>query len=97
MYIDLRPYMNPVPFTIRENSPLTRVFLLFRTMGLRHLVVVDIDNKIQGMITRKNLVHLEEKAAMLNAQSVDDYDFSVNTSFAQDVSAVVDESDTEDY
>ena len=73
MFVDLRPYMNPVPFSVRETSPLTRVFLLFRTMGLRHLPVIDIDNKILGIITRENLVHLEEKGTALNKQSAEEF------------------------
>lgn len=79
MFIDLRPYMNPVPFTVRESSPLTRVFLLFRTMGIRHLTVVDIDNKVVGMVTRKNLVHLEERGAQINQNSAayDEYAYQL--------------------
>merc|ERR1712173_20099 len=91
MNIDLRPYMNPVPYSVRESSPLTRVFTLFRTMGLRHLVVVDINNKIIGMITRINLVHLDEKATQLNQQIVsDEFDFTINQDGGVPTSAILD-------
>ena len=91
MNIDLRPYMNPVPYSVRESSPLSRVFTLFRTMGLRHLVVVDIDNKIIGMITRVNLVHLDEKAVQLNQQIVsDEFDFTINQDRGVSTSTILD-------
>jgi len=61
-FIDMTPYMNPCPFVIQLQSPLTRVFRLFRTMGLRHLVVVNHNSKVMGMISRKDIsTHLEEK------------------------------------
>ena len=30
--------MNPAPFKVQQNTPLPRVFRLFRTLGLRHLI-----------------------------------------------------------
>lgn len=59
-WIDLAPYHN-LPYTIRDRSPLSRVFRLFRTMGLRHLVVVDIGQRVVGIITRKDLTHLQAR------------------------------------
>ena len=32
---------------------------MFRKLGMRHIVVVNIENEVVGMITRKNLVTLE--------------------------------------
>jgi len=66
MYIDLTPYMNPVPFTVQPHTPLVRVFRLVRTMGLRHLPVVNLANEPVGIITRKNLCHLHEHWDALN-------------------------------
>ncbi|XP_057310873.1 H(+)/Cl(-) exchange transporter 7-like [Hydractinia symbiolongicarpus] len=54
-YIDLRPFMNPVPYTIQEKSSLNRGFRLFRALGLRHLVVVNENNQVIGIVTRKDL------------------------------------------
>ncbi len=44
-----------------DNS-LQRTYLLFRTLGLRHLIVVDIRNQVVGIVTRKNLMafHIQE-------------------------------------
>ena len=38
---DLSLYMNPSPYTISKKAPLPLVFNLFRTMGLRHLPVIE--------------------------------------------------------
>ncbi|KAJ5067242.1 chloride channel protein clc family member [Anaeramoeba ignava] len=53
--VDLKPYINTCPYFLLEDTPLQRVFDLFRTMGLRHLVIIDSTFKVVGMITRKNL------------------------------------------
>ncbi|XP_077980115.1 H(+)/Cl(-) exchange transporter 7-like [Glandiceps talaboti] len=54
-HIDLRPFMNPNPYTVSQNASLPRIFRLFRGLGLRHLVVVDDHNQVVGMVTRKDL------------------------------------------
>lgn len=70
--------MNPAPFAIREVTPLTRTFRLFRYLGLRHLPVgkrgpgaaggdapaVDSRNVVRGIITRKNLTHSSVEEAL---------------------------------
>jgi len=60
-FINLTPYMNLTPFLIQKNATVERVFRLFRTMGLRHLPVIDDRAKVVGMITRRDLVHFEKK------------------------------------
>ncbi|KAM3921298.1 H(+)/Cl(-) exchange transporter 6 [Leptodactylus fuscus] len=57
MIVDVTPYMNPSPFTVSPNTPVSQVFNLFRTMGLRHLPVVNAVGEIVGIITRHNLTH----------------------------------------
>lgn len=66
--LDLRPYMHASPYLVEINMPVSRVFRLFRTMGLRHLCVVDQYKNVRGMITAKDLVEhtLEEKVKTLN-------------------------------
>jgi len=53
MYV--RPFMNPAPYSVMENSSLNRGFKLFRALGLRHLVVTDENNQVVGIVTRKDL------------------------------------------
>ena len=60
-YFDFEPYMNKSPFVVQRDTSLTRVFRLFRTMGLRHLPVVNDNHEVEGMVTRNDLAHVEEK------------------------------------
>ncbi|VDM30491.1 unnamed protein product [Hydatigera taeniaeformis] len=53
--LDFRPYMNHAPYRVPLDMSMTRVFALFRRLGLRHLPVVDNSNQVRGMITRKDL------------------------------------------
>ncbi|OWZ21547.1 Chloride Channel (ClC) protein [Phytophthora megakarya] len=55
LWMDLTPYMNPTPHTVQEQTPVPRAFRLFRSLGLRHLIVVNRRNEVRGMITRKDL------------------------------------------
>lgn len=41
--IDLRPFYNPVPISVQQRCPLSRVFVLFRSLGVRHLYVFDVE------------------------------------------------------
>jgi hypothetical protein len=47
-----------------ESASLSRTYRLFRTLGLRHLCVVNHHNQVVGMITRKDLEphHLAERS-----------------------------------
>lgn len=67
-FVDLRPYMHASPFIVAPLTPLSRVYRLFRSMGLRHLCVVDRKGYVTGIVTTKDLLHstLEEKVARLN-------------------------------
>ncbi|XP_062567017.1 H(+)/Cl(-) exchange transporter 6-like [Saccostrea cucullata] len=55
--MDISGYMNPCPYTVYPNTPVPQVFNLFRSMGLRHLPVVDYTGLLLGIITRHNLTH----------------------------------------
>jgi CBS-domain-containing membrane protein len=41
---------------VQETMSLERTYILFRNMGLRHLVVVDEHNRVRGIVTRKDLL-----------------------------------------
>ncbi|XP_078488881.1 H(+)/Cl(-) exchange transporter 7-like isoform X2 [Ciona intestinalis] len=60
-HVDLRPFLNPSPYTIQENASLPRIFRLFRALGLRHLVVLNDEHKVVGMISRKDIWKWEHK------------------------------------
>jgi chloride channel 7 len=54
-WMDLRPYMDPTPVTVHSNCPLQRAFKIFRTIGLRHLLVTNNAFDVVGIITRHDL------------------------------------------
>lgn len=51
--IDLGPYINSSAVAVQETFSIERTYTVFRTMGLRHLVVVDRHNHVKGIVTRK--------------------------------------------
>ena len=64
LFADLSPYINLAPLAVRDCCPLSRVFTHFRTMGLRHAVVVDRNNEVVGIITRKDLARLQSHSGL---------------------------------
>lgn len=52
---DVTPYMNTSPYTVSPNTRISQVFNLFRTMGLRHLPVVNA----VGEVSSDTFVRLE--------------------------------------
>ena len=53
--VDVGAIMNKCALSVHKNCPLSRVFDLFTSMGMRHLPVTDSEGKVAGMITRYNL------------------------------------------
>lgn len=47
--------MDTAPYTINSSSSVQRAYRFFRTMGLRHLIVLDGDHRVAGIITRKDI------------------------------------------
>lgn len=62
-FIDVRPYMDTSPYTVDVTASVQKCYRIFRTLGLRHLVVIDGDHVVKGIITRKDITEeiLEEK------------------------------------
>ena len=61
--LDLKQVMNESPFTVDAHCPLQRVWRLFRSMGLRHLVVLDHDHCVVGIITRADLLEAAHESS----------------------------------
>uniref|UniRef100_A0A7S2WW69 Chloride channel protein n=1 Tax=Rhizochromulina marina TaxID=1034831 RepID=A0A7S2WW69_9STRA len=61
--IDLEPYLDTAVVTVCETFPLRNTYVLFRSMGLRHLVVVDVYHCVIGIITRHNLLEANLEAS----------------------------------
>jgi len=58
-WVDLRSYMNPSPYRVTQEASMRSVYRLFRGLGLRHLIVVDHDSRIVGIVTRKDLARFK--------------------------------------
>ena len=52
-WLDLRPFMFRSPLLVQAGASLTRALVLFRGLGLRHLLVAPQDPRSVGIITRK--------------------------------------------
>eukprot|EP00978_Attheya_sp_CCMP212_P019924 scaffold56580_cov52-Attheya_sp.AAC.3 len=53
--VDLRPYVNTAPYVVQENASVERAYKMFRSLGIRCLVVVNRYNQCVGTITRSDL------------------------------------------
>jgi hypothetical protein len=50
--------MNPSPYVVTQTSLLSRIFRLFRTMGLRHLCIVNHHHQVSLPLPRWQSVEL---------------------------------------
>ncbi|CAN1238833.1 Chloride channel protein CLC-b, partial [Linum grandiflorum] len=60
MYVDLHPFTNTTPFTVVESMSVAKAMVLFRQVGLRHLLVVPKYQAagippVVGVLTRQDL------------------------------------------
>ncbi|XP_075165788.1 chloride channel protein 7 [Haematobia irritans] len=55
--VNLDIFMNPSPICSREHDSVQKIFNKFRALGLRHLIVVNRENRVAGIITRKDFLH----------------------------------------
>lgn len=59
MYVDLHPFTNASPYTVVETMSLAKALILFREVGLRHLLVIPkISNRspVVGILTRHDFM-----------------------------------------
>ena len=63
IWLDLRPYMNRSPFVVQTHTSLHQIYRLFRSLGLRHLCVVDEHTSYEcvGILTRTDLTFKSNK------------------------------------
>ncbi|XP_041376140.1 chloride channel protein C-like [Gigantopelta aegis] len=73
LFFNLDPYVNQSALAIQEKFSLQRTYILFRTLGLRHLTVVDSMNRVMGFITRKDLMgfSMQEKIAIVLSRQIE--------------------------
>lgn len=55
-FMDLSDYVNTSGVSVPRDFSLQRTYIIFRSLGLRHLVVVNETNAVEGIITRKDLM-----------------------------------------
>ena len=53
--MDLTKLMNQGAFNVLNTSPLSKIYRIYRGLGLRHLTIVNTDNEVVGIITRGDL------------------------------------------
>ena len=54
-YIDLNQFVNRSPYIVPEGSSFPKVYALFRSLGLRHILVVPRPTAVAAMVSRKDL------------------------------------------
>ena len=59
-YLHLSPYINIAPYTFDGHGAADRAYEMFRCLGLRSLYVIDKSSHPLGVITRHELILLEE-------------------------------------
>jgi chloride channel 7 len=55
-FVNLSPYINDSGVCVPQHFSLLRTYILFRTLGLRHMTVVTHTNQVEGILTRKDLM-----------------------------------------
>ncbi|CAL9082974.1 unnamed protein product [Musa acuminata var. zebrina] len=59
MFVDLHPFTNSSPYTVVETMSLAKALILFREMGLRHLLIVPKSSSrapVVGILTRHDFM-----------------------------------------
>ncbi|CAO2822608.1 unnamed protein product [Amaranthus hypochondriacus] len=59
MFVDLHPFTNASPYTVVETMSLAKAHILFREIGLRHMLVTTTSNDrppVVGMLTRHDFM-----------------------------------------
>lgn len=67
-WVNLSPYIDMSSYSVPDTFSLERGYGLFRTMGLRHIVVVDKHNAPIGVLSRKDLLPLNVEHRLTEQQ-----------------------------
>jgi chloride channel 7 len=54
-WLDVRAHMDVSPHTLNEHTSIHRCYTNFRGLGLRHVVIIDGELRVTGMITRTEM------------------------------------------
>ena len=73
------PFINQSATKIDKDFSLHRTYLLFRTLGLRHLMVTDSRNRCVGMITRKDLLAFQIAERLLEKEEDEVFEVSLES------------------
>jgi len=68
----LKDIMFSDPITLKVGEPFSRVAKLFHMHHIRHLPIVDGNNKLQGLVTERDLLRFMSPRAAENGEFVDD-------------------------
>ncbi|MFH4977020.1 hypothetical protein AB6A40_003729 [Gnathostoma spinigerum] len=63
-WMNLQPYLHPHPYRVPLHCSLSSVYVLFRGLGLRYILVTDDENQLRGIISRKDLARFKELRRM---------------------------------
>ncbi|EDW02521.1 GH22038 [Drosophila grimshawi] len=55
--VDLSMFMNPSPVRVNNHDSVPKIFNIFRALGLRHMLVISNENRIAGIITRRDFIY----------------------------------------
>ncbi|KAH8371896.1 hypothetical protein KR093_009264, partial [Drosophila rubida] len=55
--VDLSLFMNPSPIRVNAHDCVPKIFNIFRALGLRHMLVINNENRIAGIITRRDFIY----------------------------------------
>eukprot|EP00299_Pterocystis_sp_00344_P015628 c7816_g1_i2.p1 GENE.c7816_g1_i2~~c7816_g1_i2.p1 ORF type:complete len:638 (-),score=129.94 c7816_g1_i2:161-2074(-) len=68
LFLNLRPYMDRSAATIMTTFSVSRTYDLFRTMGYRHIFVLNKRGEPVGVVTKRDLMDYSVMNALVNAQ-----------------------------
>ena len=65
--VNLAPIMSTSPFVVHKNFRFNLTRIIFQAMSMRHLVVVTTNYRVVGVITRKNIIQMDQDIAAFRA------------------------------